>query len=95
MEYDQAAMNPPTPPHAAELSLHQNLKRLEDWVRREPTKAVAAAVGAGLVIHLLPARLIAGVTTTLATRLLPPMLMGLGVLKAFEIGCEKEATRSA
>ena len=93
MEYVQTAMNPQTPPHAAELSLHQNLKRLEDWVRREPTRAVVTALGAGLVIHLLPARMIAGVTTTLATRLLPPVLLGLGVLKAFEIGCEKDAAR--
>lgn len=43
-------MNPQTPPHAAELSIHQTLKRVEDCVRREPTKAVAVALGTGLVL---------------------------------------------
>lgn len=84
-------MKPHTPPHAAELSLHQTLKRVEDYVRREPTKATAAALGAGLVLNLVPARYLASATAGLATRLLPPVLLGLGVLKAFEICCEKEA----
>ncbi|OYW75937.1 MAG: hypothetical protein B7Z37_11090 [Verrucomicrobia bacterium 12-59-8] len=94
MEYVQAVMNPQKPPHAAELSLHQTLKRVEDYVRQEPTKAVVVALGTGLVLNLLPTRLLAGVSASIATRLLPPVLLGLGVLKAFEICCEKEASRA-
>lgn len=86
-------MNPQTPPHAAELSIHQTLKRVEDCVRREPTKAVVVAMGAGLVLNLLPSRVLARATASIATRLLPPLLLGLGVLKAFEICCEKDAAR--
>lgn len=86
-------MNPQTPPHAAELSLHQTLKKVEDCVRREPTKAVVVALGAGLALNLLPSRMVARATASIATRLLPPILLGLGVLKAFEICCEKDAAR--
>ena len=87
-------MNPQTPPHAAELSFHQTLKRVEDYVRREPTQAAVLALGAGVVLNLLPPRLLAGVATSIATRLLPPVLLGLGMLKAFEMCCEKEAGRT-
>jgi hypothetical protein len=87
-------MNPQTPPHAAELSLHQTLKRVEDYVRREPTQAAALALGAGVVLNLLPPRLLVGVATSIATRLLPPVLLGLGMLKAFEMCCEKEVGRT-
>lgn len=86
-------MNSETTPHAAELSLHQTLSRVEEYVRREPTKAAAAALGTGLVLNLLPPRLLASVTGNIVTRLLPPVLLGLGVLKAFEICCEKETAR--
>lgn len=82
-------MNDSSPPHAAELSLQQTLKRVEDYVREQPTKAVAAALGVGLVLNLAPPRMLARLTSTLASRLLPPALLGLGVLKAFEICCEK------
>ena len=87
-------MNPQTPPHAAELFLHQTLKRVEDCVRREPTKAVVVALGTGLVLNLLPSRVLARATASIATRLLPPALLGLGVLKAFEICCEKDAAKA-
>jgi len=87
-------MNHRPPPHPAEVSLHQALKRVEDYVRREPTKSAVAALGAGLLLNLLPPRLLAGVTAGVATRLLPPVLLGLGVLKAFEICCEAEAPRT-
>ena len=87
-------MNPQTPPHAAELSLHQTLKKVEDCVRKDPTKAVVVALGAGLALNLLPSRVLARATASIATRLLPPVLLGLGVLKAFEICCEKDAAKT-
>ncbi|MFZ2278279.1 MAG: hypothetical protein WAW39_10785 [Prosthecobacter sp.] len=86
-------MNPQTPPHAAELSIHQTLKRVEECVRREPTKVVVVALGTGLILNLLPSRVLARATASIATRLLPPVLLGLGVLKAFEICCEKDAAK--
>ncbi len=86
-------MNPQTPPHAAELFLHQTLKRVEDYVRQDPTKAVVVALGTGLVLNMLPTRVLARATASIVTRLLPPALLGLGVIKAFEICCEKDAAR--
>lgn len=65
--------------------------RVEDYVRRQPTKAALAALGAGLVFNLVPPRMIARVAATLAARLLPPALLGLGVLKAFEMCCDKDS----
>ena len=87
-------MNHPPPPHPAEVSIHQALKRVEDYVRREPTKSAIAALGAGPLLNILPPRLLAGVTATVATRVIPPVLLGLGVLKAFEICCETDALKS-
>ena len=63
-------------------------------MRREPTKAVAVALGTGLALNLLPSRVLARATASIATRLLPPVLLGLGVLKAFEICCEKDAAKT-
>ncbi|MBB5031912.1 DUF883 C-terminal domain-containing protein [Prosthecobacter vanneervenii] len=82
------------PPHAAELSIQRTLRSVEDYVREQPTKAVAAALGVGLVLNLAPPRMLARITSTLASRLLPPALLGLGVLKAFEICCEKIESKS-
>lgn len=93
-EHVHTVMNPQTPPHAAEILLHQSLKRLKDGVRREPTKAVMVALGTGLVLNLLPSRVLARATAGIVTRLVPPVLLGLGVLKAFEICCEKDAART-
>ena len=78
-------MNDRDPPHPAELCLQRMLERTEAYVRREPTQAVAAAMGAGLLLKLLPTRSIVRPITTLAVALLPPTLLGLGLIKAFEL----------
>jgi hypothetical protein len=61
----------------------------EAYVRREPAKAVAVAMGAGLLLKLLPTRAMVRPLTTLAVTLLPPALLGLGLLKAFELCCQQ------
>jgi len=81
-------MNDRDPPHPAELCLQRTLERTEAYVRREPAKAVAAALGAGLLLKLLPTRAMVRPITTLAAALLPPALLGLGLLKAFELCCQ-------
>ena len=78
-------MNDRDPPHPAELCLRRTLEQTEDYVRREPSKAVAAAMGAGLLLKLLPTRTLVRPITTLAVALLPPTLLGLGLIKAFEL----------
>ena len=81
-------MNAKEPPHAAELCLQELLGKVETYVRREPVKAVVAAIGAGLLLKLLPPRAVARPITALAVTLLPPALLGFVMLKAFELCCE-------
>ncbi len=88
-------MNDRDPPHPAELCLQRALERTEAYVRREPTKAVAAAMGAGLLLKLLPTRAMVRPLTTLAMTLLPPALLGLGLLKAFELCCQQTTFKPA
>ena len=86
-------MNVRDTPHPAELCLQRTLERTEDYVRREPTKAVAAAMGAGLLLKLLPTRSMVRPITTLAVALMPPALLGLGLIKAFELLLQPEAAK--
>ena len=76
-------------PHPAELCVQDLITKTEDYVRKEPGKAIAVAFGAALLLKLLPTRALVGAVTEVAVRLLPPALLTLGVIKAFEICCEK------
>ena len=78
-------MNAADTPHPAELCLQRTLERTEDFVRREPAKAVGAALGAGLALTLLPTRSMVKPLAIVAAALLPPVLVGLGLIKAFEL----------
>lgn len=88
-------MNAPETPHPAELCLQRTLTRAEDYVRREPSKAVGAALGAGLVLTLLPVRSIVRPIASLGAALLPPTLLGLGLIKAFELCCQTTTGKAA
>lgn len=85
----------PTTPHPAEVCLKRTLAQVEDYARREPAKAVAAALGTGLLLQLLPARALSRPLAAAFTALLPPTLLGLGVLKALELLHPKAAEVSA
>lgn len=87
-------MNYDPEPHAAEVSLRRVIGQAEDFVRREPGKAVVAAFGVGLALRVLPPRFVGRAAGTLLARVLPPTLLALGVLKAFELCCEHEHTES-
>ena len=84
---DFHALNDSAAPHPAELCLDRLLGQTEDYIRREPVKAVAAAFGMGLLINVLPPRVIVGTVTGLGVALLRPALLTLGVVKAFELCC--------
>ena len=66
----------------------------EEFVRREPVKAAAAAFGAGLLMNLLPTRFIVGTVTLAAIKLARPALLTLGVIKAMELCSPKVLPRS-
>ena len=63
--------------------LHDN----KAFAQREPAQAVAVAFGVGLLVNLLPTRVVAGTVSTGGAALLRPMLLSLGITKAIELTC--------
>lgn len=80
---------PPAPP--PEFSIRRTLGDLTEFSRREPAQAFAAAVGVGLLINLLPARMVAGTVAIIGAALVRPVLLSLGVTKAMELCCQKSS----
>jgi len=67
----------------------------DDYVRREPVKAVSRAFVAGFVLSFLPLGAIAEKAVLLAIPLLRPGLLFLGLLKARELCSGLAAEASA
>jgi hypothetical protein len=57
----------------------------ETMARNEPAKAMAAALGIGMVLHVLPTRFLVASFTAVTLTVLRPALLTLGVVKAFEL----------
>jgi len=70
-----------------EKCVQQWVGEAEDFARRDPAKAVAVAFGVGVALNILPKRFIVGTATLAAVTLVRPVLLSLGVLKAFEMCC--------
>ena len=67
------------------------LDEAEAFARREPAKAVVSAVGAGFLLHLLPIGAILRALAAVAFALARPVLIFLGLQKAWDIcPCKKE-----
>lgn len=60
------------------------MNRADDFARHEPTKAIVSAAGVGFLLNLLPIGAIVGGLVTAAFGLARPVLLFLGLLKAFE-----------
>ncbi len=75
----------PTPLNPIQASMQQLMEKTEDFVRREPVKAVAAAFGAGVLLKVLPPRAIARPLVAITAKLLPPAMIGLGLIKMLEL----------
>jgi len=65
------------------------LTQTDEFARREPTKAVVSAFGAGVLLNLLPIGALVGAIIALAFSLVRPVLLFLGLMKAFELGRAK------
>jgi hypothetical protein len=87
-----APMNHEHPCQPAESCLRRSLAELKTFARREPGQAMAAAVGAGLLINLLPTRWVAGTAAVVGALLVRPVLLSLGVTKAMELCCKNSST---
>src|SRR5882757_7692727 len=72
-----------------EKCVNQLIGEAEDFARRDPTRAVAVAFGLGVALNVVPKRLLVGTVTLAALTLGRPILLSLGVLKAFEMCCSK------
>lgn len=69
------------------------LVKADTFAREQPTKAVASAAGAGLLINLLPLGTIVSTLIAAAFALVRPTLLALGLWKAFDFLREKSAHR--
>ena len=76
-----------TPP----LPLSHPLQCADEFARREPTKALVSALGAGFLLNLLPLGAIASGVTRIAFASVRPTLLVLGLMKACEL-CNNHKT---
>lgn len=77
-------MDKPTQSQKAFDPMSEWLRKSDEFARREPTKAVVSAVGAGFLINLLPIGTIVGALTAVLFALARPLLLFLGLMKACE-----------
>ncbi len=77
-----------------EFSVRKMLDDIREYAGREPAKTIAAAFGVGLLINLLPSRVVMGTLTVVGAAILRPALFSLGVAKAAELCCQKNLTLS-
>jgi len=70
------------------------MQRADEYARREPSKAVVSAFGAGFLLNLLPLSAIAAALVGIAFSLVRPALLFLGLLKACEMGRSQVQTPS-
>ena len=75
-----SAQEPNSVPPASNASLDPLIVSVENYTRKEPTKAVSAAFGAGLILTLLP---VGGIVRLLFIAL-RPLLLVLGFIKLYE-----------
>lgn len=75
-----SAQEPNSVPTASNASLDPLIASIENYTRKEPTKAVSAAFGAGLILTLLP---VGGIVRLLFLAL-RPLLLVLGFVKLYE-----------
>ena len=76
---------------------HSDFSRwTDDYVQREPAKAVISAFAAGILLPFLPLAAITAGVVRLARALLRPALLFLGLVKAGELcGCISSRQKTA
>ncbi|WP_395740907.1 hypothetical protein [Prosthecobacter sp.] len=69
----------------AEDFVHRLVNDAENIARNDPAKAMAAALGIGMFLHIVPTRFLVASVTAVTLTVLRPALLTLGVVKAFEL----------
>ena len=82
-------MNTQAPPCSSDVCCREWLTTTEEYVSRKPMQAAAVAFGAGLLLNLLPTEVIVKPLTVVASKLLQPALISLGLIKVFELCCQR------
>ena len=77
------------PSPTIESILRGKLGELQAYSLREPTHTLAVAFGVGLLINLLPARVVTGALTAVGSLVVRPALLSLGITKALELYCQQ------
>lgn len=87
---------PDTPAiHPVEDSVQQWLREAGDYARRQPTQVLGAACAAGVLLNVVPAKVIVRSALTAASALGRPALLALGVMKVFELVTSRTHTHPA
>ena len=68
-------------------SIQRAVRGTEDFVHNEPAKALAVAFGAGLVLNIIPPRILVGTIIAVTVPFMRPALLALGLVKACEMCC--------
>lgn len=77
----------PVPERNLACLLRCKLQEIKAFARRDPTQALVAALGVGLMVNLLPTRVVAGTVSTVGAAVLRPLLISLGIAKVIELTC--------
>ena len=88
-------MNPPQTEPTIQASFHQAMSDIRAFAHHEPVRAVAIAFGTGLLINLLPTRVVANSAGAVGATLLRPVLLTLGVIKIAELCYQKSTATSS
>lgn len=80
-------VTPAAPARDPACFLRSKLHDIKAYAQRESAQAVAVAFGVGLLVNLLPTRVVAGTVSTVGAALLRPVLISLGITKAIELTC--------
>lgn len=68
------------------------LDDVEDFARKDPVAASAAAFGIGLLLTVMPTRAVFGTAAALSATFVRPTLLTLGLIKGLEICCSKNSS---
>ncbi len=73
------------PPKSPKPLAKRLISEAETMAHNDPAKAVAAAVGVGIILNVLPTRFLVASASAVTLTLLRPTLLTLGLIKALEL----------
>jgi len=87
-------MNNETPARPVQFCARNLLTDAREFARREPLTAAAAALGFGVLLNLLPTRVLVGTAAVVGALVVRPVLLSLGVTKVLELCCQNNPNQT-